>query len=159
MDHFQKELQQIRDGIDERIREFGHTFVGVFPTAEDPTPVTPFMYTVGLTAKGWPEIIATGNLSVRAMQWCLGAVVSTMEKEGADFRTGIRHDLFNFKCELRWVTSEELRMEYAVHATRLYGDNVRVLQLVWTDDQNRLPDEPGYDAQRFIQQVFPATDQ
>lgn len=137
--------------LEERIEKFGYTFMGVFASAESPA----FVYTIGLTEKGVPEVFMSGNFDMHSMQKLAGTVADELVQhslEGTQPVLGVRTDLFNLPVELRQVQNTNKLNG----AARFYGDRVRVIQLIWSDAQGRLPDEAGYDFQKFPQEILPA---
>lgn len=139
--------------LEERIDKYGFTFMGVFST-EDQTG-TNFVYTIGLTEKGLPEVFVSGNFALQSLQHLAGTVAEELVQHalnGTQPVLGIRTELFNLPVELRSVQN----VNKLNGATRFYGDRVRVIQLVWSDDQGNMPHEAGYDHEKFPQEILPA---
>jgi hypothetical protein len=137
--------------LEERIEQHGYTFMGVFASETNPA----FVYTIGLTEKGVPEVFMSGNFDLHSMQKLAGTVAHELADHalnGTQPVLGVRTELFNMPVELRLVRDENKLNG----ARRFYGDRVRVIQLIWSDDQGRLPHEAGYDFQKFPQEILPA---
>ena len=91
----------------------------------------PFAYTVGLTARGRPELVVSGK-SPPAAHELLEAVLA-----GDAPRPGHRYDLpVGPSLQVVRVTSPARRLTVA---TALYGDRVSADQLVWADGRGRWP--------------------
>lgn len=127
------------------IAEHGHAVVGVF----DPDGIdTPFAYTVGLTAKGRPELLISGLPAEMAQtllndaaeawteEWTTGTVVDGLLRDGYQFTV------------VNGTPTEALTLG-AVHA--LYGE-FRVQQLVWPDRDRHWPWDHEYNDEGAWQQ-------
>jgi len=139
--------------LEANIEKFGWTFMGVFGT--DDQPGTNFVYTIGMTEKGLPEVLVSGNFDMHSMQMLAGTVAQEFADHalnGTQPKLGVRDDLFSLKVELRTVNDTDK----CNVARRFYGDRVRVVQLIWSDKEGRLPGEPGYDFNEFPQEILPA---
>jgi hypothetical protein len=134
-----------------KIAKFGHTHL-VDCGHHDNRPK--HMYTVGLAAKGLPELVVSGNLTNKCCMMMLCDVAHYLSEHPDDYKLGIRDDLFTVRWELRDVTSENVLREYVPYAVELYGDKVRVLQVIWADQNSVLPNEPGFDVEKCTQEVF-----
>lgn len=129
------------------IEAHGWAVQGVFPTAEDPGAT--FTYTVGLTAKGLPELLVYGlnpqvatNLLNMAAQWMI-------DNERA-FATGEPYTGFlagDYVVRFIDATTGDLAV-----ARRLYPE-VRCLQMVWPDRDGRFPWDDGYAIRPDLQPI------
>lgn len=139
--------------LEANIEKFGWTFMGVFGTEDQ--PITNFVYTIGLTEKGMPEVFVSGNFAPQSMQSIAGTVAQEFADHalaGTEPELGEREDLFNLKVELRVVHDTDK----CNIARKFYGDRVRVVQVIWSDKEGRLPGEEGYDFEKFPQEILPA---
>jgi hypothetical protein len=134
-------LASMRDTID----MYGVALTGVV----DGDP--PFVYTVGRTARDLPELLITGVDMAR------GAAMMNDAFDLADdvIAPGARLPLLD-PAELTMgvieIDPEDAEMNTAL---ALYGHgHVKALQLVWPDQENRLPGEPGYSSE-FPQPTYP----
>lgn len=150
---FNERAQALFHQLEDNIDRNGYTFMGVFGTEDQ--PITGFVYTIGLTEKGMPEVFVSGNYGAHSMQAIAGTVAQELvshAEAGTEPALGVREDLFNLKVELRVVTDTDK----CNVARRFYGDRVRVLQVIWSDKEGRLPHEDGYDVTKFPQEILPA---
>lgn len=123
----------------------GWAVIGVLP--DRPNNIPGFSYTVGLTARGLPELITVG-LPSDAAHLILNAAARLL-LAGNRFEPGQRlHDLANFPLTIRVVDDADARSTgYA--AVRRYPEGCRFLQLVWPDRAGLFPDDPDCE-QRFV---------
>jgi hypothetical protein len=101
--------------------------------------VAPFSYTVGLTARGWDELVITGLTAYVADVFIRNAVDE--QATSGPFRAGGRTAALTESGLVAMLRVEDRSGLTA--ATRLL-DHFEVLQLVWPDSTNRLPWELGY---------------
>ena len=105
----------------------------------------PFAYTVGLEQRcAHPEILCTGlpgDVS-HALLNRAGALVSG----GAVFSEGeVRSDLLDdFRCAFRAISPHTVTSHMRIAVAVADGRPVTALQLVWSDEAERLPWERGY---------------
>jgi Domain of unknown function (DUF4262) len=99
----------------------------------------PFSYTVGLTARGWNELVITGLPADVADVFIRNAVDE--QASSGPFRAGGRTAALT---ESGWVVMLGVEDRSGLTAAaRLIGD-FEALQLVWPDSANRFPWERGY---------------
>lgn len=122
-----------------KIDAHGWTVIAVFPNTTNSGP--PFAYTVGLSARGLPELAIYG-LSGPVAQSLLNEVARRMLQAGAALRTG---------DEIEGVLVDDLAM-VAVAMTdtedlnvvrECYGTVSAAVQIVWPDGDGILPWEAG----------------
>ncbi|WP_203138006.1 DUF4262 domain-containing protein [Microbacterium sp. JZ31] len=107
--------------------------------ADATTTQAAFSYTVGLTSRGWPELVITGLPTDVAHAFISNAVdVQTEEK---CFVAGERISALTESGDVMFITAEDVTGMTA--ATAIVGE-FRALQLVWPDSTNTYPWEPGY---------------
>lgn len=99
----------------------------------------PFSYTVGLTARGWPELVITG-LPADVADVFIRNAVDEQEASGA-FRPGDRTDSLTKSGSVVLIRVDDRRGMTA--AERMLGD-FDAVQLVWPDSQDNLPWDIGY---------------
>ena len=113
---------------------------------------TPFSYTVGLHARGLPELLVTG-LPPRDARWLL----DTFAKRLTPGRRPVVGDQLvlpaNTRVELVEVAHPDAHMGIAV---AICGYDVCAVQLVWADGRGRWPWGPGFDDGRRRQPVLGA---
>ncbi|MET3568178.1 hypothetical protein ABIC47_003694 [Leifsonia sp. 563] len=101
--------------------------------------VAPFSYTVGLTARGWDELVITG-LPADVADAFIRNAVDEQASSGA-FPAGGRTTALTESGSVAILRVEDRSGLTA--AARILGD-FEALQLVWPDSTNRLPWELGY---------------
>ncbi len=111
----------------------------------------PFAYTVGLTRRGLPELVITG-MAPRTSMRLLNSIAHMITDDGTVLAPAMHIDYQNeFLLEVVEVEHPDVHLLYA---TRIYGPNVRALQMVWADDHRRLPWERGWGHGRRRQPVL-----
>jgi hypothetical protein len=137
------------DYIDSKVREFGWAVQGVGGSSEEPS----FVYSVGLPRQhGHPEfvVVGAGPASAHGINHLAGRV-----RDGNVFRPGDQPDgvLPGFATELIALDWEQSHRNLPV-SWRINGGPVDALQLVWPDESNRLPWEPGYSLGPDVQPLW-----
>jgi len=99
----------------------------------------PFSYTVGLTTRGWHELVVTG-LPANVADVFIKNAVHVQESSGA-FRSGDRTDALTESGSVVFIRVDDRRVMTA--AERMLGD-FEALQLVWPDSHDNLPWDSGY---------------
>ena len=141
-------FSKLNDFVEEYIEKKQWAIISVAPDEGSDEPG--FMYTVGLTEHGMPEIFVSGycpalgsainklgNFMVKAKTVPLGAFDGnlTLKGTGETLRLDVR--------EIEDI--EAFNEEYATAAVVRYG-KVAGIQLVWPDTSNTLPHEGGYES-------------
>lgn len=141
-------FSRLNDFVEEYIEKKQWAIISVAPDEGSDEPG--FMYTVGLTEHGMPEIFVSGycpalgpainklgNFMVKAKTVPLGAFDGnlTLKGTGETLRLDVR--------EIEDI--EAFNEEYATAAVVRYG-KVAGIQLVWPDTSNTLPHEGGYES-------------
>lgn len=141
-------FSKLNDFVEEYIEKKQWAIISVAPDEGSDEPG--FMYTVGLTEHGMPEIFVSGycpalgsainklgNFMVKAKTIPLGAFDGnlTLKGTGETLRLDVR--------EIEDI--EAFNEEYATAAVVRYG-KVAGIQLVWPDTSNTLPHEGGYES-------------
>lgn len=141
-------FSRLNDFVEEYIEKKQWAIISVAPDEGSDEPG--FMYTVGLTEHGMPEIFVSGycpalgsainklgNFMVKAKTIPLGAFDGnlTLKGTGETLRLDVR--------EIEDI--ETFNEEYATAAVVRYG-KVAGIQLVWPDTSNTLPHEGGYES-------------
>ena len=99
----------------------------------------PFSYTVGLTARGWDELVITG-LPADVADVFIRNAVDEQESSGA-FHAGDRTDALTDSGSVAFIRVDDRRGLTA--AERMLGD-FEALQLVWPDSNDNFPWDIGY---------------
>lgn len=141
-------FSKLDDFVEEYIEKEQWAIISVAPDEGSDEPG--FMYTVGLTEHGMPEIFVSGfcpalgsainklgSFMVKAKTIPLGAFDGnlTLKGTGETLRLDVR--------EIEDI--EAFNEEYATAAVVRYG-KVAGIQLVWPDTSNTLPHEGGYES-------------
>lgn len=96
---------------------------------------TPFAYTIGLHECGLPELLITAVDKRRALL-VLNTVANYCIKHDGPVSAGDVMSLPDQQLEFVEVSQPDAHMGMAIG---IYGRDVRALQLVWADEQNRWP--------------------
>ncbi|MDQ4213963.1 DUF4262 domain-containing protein [Microbacterium sp. ASV81] len=99
----------------------------------------PFSYTVGLTAKGWDELLITG-LPAEVADVFIRNAVDEQDSSGA-FRAGDRTEALTESGSVAFIRVEDRSGLTA--AGRMLGD-FEALQMVWPDSNDNFPWDIGY---------------
>lgn len=147
-----RKFMQEQGAIIDRV---GWMVLGVFPTADDPDDTSPFAYTVGLTAHGYPELVIAGCLDVRIMHELLNNLADRVYDTAARFTHGQRLADVIHGLPTVIVDGPLNDTLWPGSAVARYGrDKVRLQQLVWPDPQGRFPWEDGYDLDKYRQPLI-----
>ena len=145
-----EELQRNRERMvresNDIIARVGWMIQGVM--AGENTP--PFAYTIGLSQFNLPELLLVG-LNAQTAAGILNPIAEQMKVNKEAIKVGPTPSGFKLR------TGEDLRLEvrqvddkyravteYLIQAHDRYGSRLNVLQVIWADDKNVLPTEPGY---------------
>jgi len=111
----------------------------------------PSAYTVGLHARGLPELLMTG-LSAEVSCRVLNSIAHMIVDDGVVVAPAM-HIYYQdrFLIEVVQVEHPDVHMRFAVE---LFGPKVRAMQLVWADEKGRLPWEAGWGHGRRRQPVL-----
>lgn len=108
-----------------------------------------FSYTVGLTGQGLSELIVTGLRREMASR-----LVRLWGEYLLDQSVVLPGEVLESGPLLMQAVEVERPEEHLLVASRLYGDEVRGLQLVWADERGRWPWDQGHRARRSGQPVL-----
>lgn len=138
----------------EVIDRVGWLVLHVFPEADDPPDVAAFAYTVGLSARGHPELLATG-LPPQAGHGLLNELAGRVHADARRFQHG---ELVSNPAGDQAVVIIDAQPSgeiFPALAFKRYGPaRVRVQQVLWPDEQGRFPGERGYAVERFPQPLL-----
>lgn len=117
----------------------------------------PFAYTIGLHDLGLPELLITG-LQPRVAERLLNQIAHYIVDDGLRLQPARQIDMrdeimpeADLLMEVVKVDHPEVHLKFAV---ALFGEPVRALQLVWTDDDRCWPWDRGWNNGRRRQPVF-----
>lgn len=122
----------------------GWAVTHVLPTEHDPD-ITPFTYTVGLTAHDQPELVAAG-LSPEIAHSLLNDLARRVHDRAERFTHGqlIRNFIASYDAIIvEGAPTDDLLPGLAV--ARYGRARVRLQQMVWPDQQGLFPWDAGYD--------------
>lgn len=124
-----------QDEVDRKTRatiaEFGWQLLLVEGTVTDP----PLCYTVGLTARGLPELLLTGR-GTHETAAILNTLAGMAVHEGLALEPGMEISLPQRRVHLAPVEAPD---GVLLVADSLYGRTLQALQVVWADDSDHLP--------------------
>jgi len=135
--------QSLFEKVDSNIRKFGFHITGVFE--DDDTSEPTFSYTAGLeTSYGHPEILVIGIDYQVAAQLMRSAVDQI--RNGTKLTAGQQYlGIANMPVIFGTVPEAQARAKCRIAYEAQPGLSVRVLQMVWPDQDGRFPHEPEYD--------------
>ena len=147
IDDFLRRQQQIIDTV-------GWAVMHVLPTDDEPDTTTPFAYTVGLTAHGYPELVIAG-LSVEVSHALLNDLALRVYDKAERFIHGQRVTDLLAGYEAAIVEGPATTALHPGAAFGRYGrQRVRLQQIVWPDAQGRFPWEDDYAYDPDVQPVL-----
>lgn len=138
----------------QRIAESQWVVMNIFPTEQDPG--TMFHYTVGLSQYGLPELEMTGLPPEVAGSILNGLGQQMLDSEAYTHGQRLAGHLSDGKFDLVLIEADNIHHdEYPTAMARLlYGEDIKVLQAVWPDDENRFPWDEGYSIHPETQILF-----
>lgn len=111
----------------------------------------PFAYTIGLHAKGLPELLITGLPALTSAR-LLNSIAHDMVDDGTTLQPAFHIDFQDeFLLEVVEVDHPDVHLTFAA---KICGPSIRAFQLVWTDELRRWPWDPGWSHGRRRQPVF-----
>lgn len=135
----QQQIDRQMAAIREKILAYGWMVVGVY--ADSPGDGSAFAYTIGLTDAGLPELLITGNLDYALMQTLLNDAahlhVETELKPGDEVS-----EIANVVFKVALCGPEapiQQAHNYYYHRPERTHSRVRVLQLIWPDENGLYP--------------------
>jgi hypothetical protein len=131
-------MVEVRD----RVARFGWAIQGVF---DNETGLN-FAYTVGLTARRQPELVATGAIAIEYLSKILNAA-APLNVTGNQTEVTVTNEDGEHPVVLRVraVTANSPNFRLGT-ARRLYGSlRVAAVQLLWPSDDGTYPDDDAWD--------------
>jgi hypothetical protein len=148
----EERIRQIHADLDAKIEKYGYTHMNVFPTKKNKGGG--FTYSIGMGKIQLPELIITGNLAAQAKMMMISDIAAELKSTGS-VKMGRRTDLYNVPVFIRDVTWQYVRVTYVMGAKRRYGP-VRVYQILWADENGKLPFERGWNKSgKVYQNILP----
>lgn len=143
----QLKTELYHDHLDELIRETGWGVQGVGENEDGFN----YAYTVGLAQRALPEIIAIGTMKVQTLMLMVNRLADLWVHKPELVGTGmvdlgmVLAEGEPVRAKVRELTDiDKVRDERARQIVYRYGNDCEILQLVFADDRNVLPDEPNY---------------
>lgn len=131
-----------KDRVDDKIATHGQFLMAVFSEPDEGKPA--FIYTIGNSELGLPELLQIGNFRPEDTGQILNILGERMRDQGCppegDISVGGR---FPVRC--RWAGPEAKR-EYTIQAGNWLGhEEYGVVQIIFCDYEGRFPGDPGFD--------------
>jgi hypothetical protein len=158
MEEVAAELAERMDAVDEHHRDLIAEHGWSLQTVLGDEHSYGFTYTVGLTAKGLPELLLD-TLAPRQAGPVLNACADHMVEHGPlevpDPSVLLR--LPDWSVPFRLHGPIDPQAAEAFLALRFAEDpgEVRLLQVLWPDEEGRYPGDDGYDVETFPQRLMP----
>lgn len=143
-----RRMMQYQKLLAHKVAESGWVVQGVFPRQGHPEDGGMFAYTIGLHAAGLPELILSAPAAPEFLQHVLNGFAKRHLANEIKPGDRIGYKELEVSHELQ-VTDQQFQVIEAVNAPAYQaeafaGKPVRVLQLLWPDDEGRYPGEEGY---------------
>lgn len=138
----------------ELIKIHGFTLIGVFDdVGNDPS----FVYSIGLTEMGWPELLLIGDINPMFLEIIMTEVVDHFRKVGSVVPGDIGGIITGgYDLRVIEVDSAVAGAKYGCQVKNFYpGRDIKFMQVLWPDKAGVFPNEEGYDNER-PQPVVPA---
>lgn len=147
MQNFSQQLETVQAAIKQR----GFTTIPGYAGASGNSVC---LHTIGLTNKGWPEIIVTGALhDLVKSNFILWAV--HIWRENGVATNGVISDFFKTQdgngevvsrsIKLVAISPQQSGMNQSPFMSAIYPEcNYSAVQLLWPDSNGHLPDDPQY---------------
>ena len=111
----------------------------------------PFAYTIGLHDRGLPELLISG-LPPRTSKRLLNSIAHRIVDDGTRLQPATHIDYQGeFLLEVVEVDHPDVHLGFAL---AIFGEPIRALQLVWTDDPRQWPWDRGWRHGRRSQPVL-----
>ncbi|MFI7208458.1 DUF4262 domain-containing protein [Micromonospora aurantiaca (nom. illeg.)] len=137
----------------EMIDRVGWSVTLVHPSGDDDTG-SPYAYTVGLTAHGYPELLIAG-LDPAISQQLLNDLAARVYDRAERFSHGQRIGDLIAGYDAAIIDGEPTEQMCPGAAIARYGqEQVRVQQIVWPDPDGRFPWDDGYAYPSEVQPVI-----
>lgn len=121
--------------IRELVEKYGWAIRHVLPSAA----AGAFSYTVGLSYRGWPELIVTGLPTTVADAFLRNAI--DVQNENGSFEPGDRTDELTESGHVVFIAAADVR---GMTATANVVGTFSALQLIWPDSAGAFPWDSGY---------------
>jgi hypothetical protein len=137
-----EQMDRVDQKVLEDIQRDGWSDIAVFPTAD--TPGLPFNYTVGLAEFNHPDLLIMG-MDNSGMHEVLHSAVALIKREGS-FTAGTYSPYVLKGLRVAFVdVLDPLNEEFIMSMTHRFYGEVRALQLVWPDTEDRFPWHEDFD--------------
>ncbi len=148
----EERIRHIHADLDAKIEKYGYTHMNVFATKKDKG--SGFTYSIGMGKIQLPELIITGNLAAHEKMMMIADIATELKNTGG-VKMGRRTELYNVPVFILDVTWQYVRTKYVMGAKRRYGP-VRVYQILWADENGKLPFERGWNKSgKVYQNILP----
>lgn len=141
----QERIDRVTRDAADKVRQYGHMVMAVFPDTESDPPMPGFSYTAGLvTTYSHPEVIVFG-LPPEVAHQLLNAVAARIKNGELRIEDGMRDDktLIGMSVVFRAVPPEQVRGH--LNMARALQDDVRAFQMIWPDAAGRFAWDSGFD--------------
>ncbi|GAC1425249.1 MAG: DUF4262 domain-containing protein [Burkholderiaceae bacterium] len=139
--------EQLHEKLRDRIGRKQWTVLEVLPDRSGPV----FYYTVGLTARGLPELVVFGldpETGQKALENIAGMLVEGMPPSDG---TLLHNVLRNVPVTLRDIPDMKTQMHMR-YASEFFPDGVRGMQVIWPDTAGHFPWQQDYDSSMAVYQ-------
>ncbi|CAM5189548.1 hypothetical protein CDEF62S_04199 [Castellaniella defragrans] len=148
----EKSRIKLQGFLEDKLKWHDYTHIAV--EDEDMPPADRFVHTIGRARSGRPELIVTGADSRHAMD--LISDVVAHEARAGELADGCLLTALEARVPLllKDVSTDFVRQKRVAQAASRFGSGIRIVQIVWADDQGRFPTDAAYDAVRYPQQTL-----
>ena len=132
----EEKYEDLYDNLRDMIKEFGNALIGV----------PGFVYTIGNSKVGLPELLLVGNFDHGSVALILNDLSKTMRERGEAFPEGmLEMEGYGFPFKVR-KASDAAKEEYTVQAGQcLRTEDYDVLQIIICDRDGKYPGDEGCD--------------
>ncbi|MFT0533271.1 DUF4262 domain-containing protein [Castellaniella hirudinis] len=152
MTESERNRQKLQGFLEDKLKWHEYTHLVV---ADDDMPKAEwFIHTIGLARSSLPELILTGALDHSLAMDVIGDVVAYLKARG-DTPSGpidAPGDAVRLPVRLVDATTPFVLAQRVAQASSRFGAHIRVLQILWADENGLFPDDPAYDQAAHPQQ-------
>lgn len=132
-----RRVNAVTEEVKKKIDEFGFTIIGVFPTTNESVP---YVYTVGLTSLGLPELVLAMGADIKMLSTFLNYIVEKLRLSPE--ATVIDCDGHDIMLMPMLDEHPDYPLSF-VH--RVYGNRMATCQVLVSDDNGLYPTDGDYD--------------
>lgn len=138
----ERRRQKLQGFLEDKLKWHEYTHLVV---ADDDMPRAEwFIHTIGLTRSELPELIITGVLDHSLAMDVISDVVAHAKHQDGLSNGEQPGDAVRIPVRIVDVTTPFVLQQRVAQASSRFGSSVRVMQILWADDNGHFPDDAAY---------------